>query len=199
MSRIYRQASFLTGARVPRQFPPDRGHEVAFAGRSNAGKSSALNALAGIGRLARTSKTPGRTRELNFFALDPDRRLVDLPGYGYARAPEGLRETWVRTVNRYLEGRQCLRGLVLVADIRRPFTEHDERLVGWCASSGTPLHMLLTKADKISRGPAKAALLEARRRLAEQGGTAQTFSALKRTGIDELAQRLDGWLRLIEA
>jgi GTP-binding protein len=193
---LYSHAHFLLSAPSLRHAPADAGAEVAFAGRSNAGKSSAINAITGVRGLARTSKTPGRTRELNFFVLDADRRLVDLPGYGYAKVPEAVKQQWQRTMERYLRERRSLRGLVLVMDVRHPLTDYDQAMLGWCGHARMPVHVLLTKADKLKRGPA----LETLRRVlaALQGlgltGEAQLFSALRRHGLEEARARLDGWL-----
>ncbi len=193
-----KRANFLLGARKAAQFPPDRGSEVAFAGRSNAGKSSALNATAGVRSLARTSKTPGRTREVNFFGLDDSRRLVDLPGYGYARVSDGERRRWEQTVAQYLDGRRSLRGIVLVMDVRHPFTDFDEQFLDWCHDLDLSVHGLLTKADKLSKSRAQAALLAARQHPAVRGGgvSMQLFSAHKRHGVEALQARLAAWLDL---
>ncbi len=192
------RARFLVGARRVAQFPPDQGWEVAFAGRSNAGKSSALNATLGLRSLARTSKTPGRTREVNFFGLDEDRRVVDLPGYGYARASDAERRRWEQTVELYLEGRRCLRGVVLVMDLRHPFTDFDQQFLAWCHHLQLAVHILLTKADKLSKSRAKSTLLAARQHPAAGGGrvSLQLFSAPKRYGVEALQLRLAGWLDL---
>src|SRR5690349_142388 len=139
--------SFLLSAWQPHQFPPDQGAEVAFAGRSNAGKSSALNAIVGRKDLARTSKTPGRTQLINFFALDETRRLADLPGYGYAKVPEQMKQHWRELLSRYVEARESLAGLVIVMDARRPLTDFDQQMLGWTQANGLPTHLLLTKAD----------------------------------------------------
>jgi len=196
MKTLLSKAKFLVGARRAVQFAEDEGMEVAIAGRSNAGKSSALNAITGQRGLARTSKTPGRTREINFFSLDSTRRVVDLPGYGYARAPEAIRREWGHTVERYLEGRRSLRGLVLVMDVRHPFTDFDERLIAWCDSLSLPLHILLTKSDKLGKNRQRASLLEARQHLAGYGDrvTVQLFSAPKRLGVEEVYACLASWL-----
>ena len=148
------QAEFVISANRPAQFPPDKGSEVAFAGRSNAGKSSALNAIAGRKSLARTSKTPGRTRLVNFFALPDGDRLVDLPGYGYARVPEAMRRHWRHLMEAYFNQRRSLAGLILVMDVRRPLTEYDRQMLAWSEGVGCLTHILLTKADKLSRGKA---------------------------------------------
>jgi GTP-binding protein len=196
MSLSYQQARFLTSVPDTRRAPPDEGAEVAFAGRSNAGKSSALNAITRQKALARTSKTPGRTQQLNFFAIDDRHRLVDLPGYGYARVPEKLKLQWQRNMTRYLETRRCLRGLVLLMDCRHPLTDHDLQLLNWCRHAGLPVHVLLTKADKLKRGPASNTLLSVRKRLAALHAdfSVQLFSALDRTGVDTACALLDRWL-----
>ncbi|HEB99927.1 MAG TPA: YihA family ribosome biogenesis GTP-binding protein [Thiotrichales bacterium] len=180
------------------QAPPDRGREVAFAGRSNAGKSSALNVICAQRNLARTSKTPGRTRLINFFSVTEDTRLVDLPGYGYAKVSQKTKEEWQQHLADYLERRRSLAGLVVLMDIRHPLTDYDMQILQWAAAGELPVHVLLTKADKLKRGPAKAALLGVRKALEEAGipATVQLFSALKRTGVDEVRARLDDWLGL---
>ena len=146
--------------------------------------------------LARTSKTPGRTQLLNFFAVDEQRRLVDLPGYGYAKVPQQIKEQWVRMMESYLQQRQSLRGLVLVMDIRHPLTDFDLQMLGWCQQVQMPVHILLTKADKLKFGAAKATLLQVQKNLHEQGltATAQLFSALKRDGVDEARGVLNRWM-----
>ena len=193
-SALFRRVHFLTGARRAGQFPEDRGAEVAFAGRSNAGKSSALNALTGNRALARTSKTPGRTREINFFRLDEHRRLVDLPGYGYAKAPDAVRRQWSYTLQYYLAHRHCLCGLVLVMDVRHPFKAFDQELVDRCSVLALPLHILLTKADRLSTSRANKTLLDARKHLTGRASSIQLFSAASRQGAAELAVRLLAWL-----
>jgi len=190
----YRSATFVISAARLGQCPADEGVEVAFAGRSNAGKSSAINAICDHTRLARSSKTPGRTQQINFFSLGPARRLVDLPGYGFARVPEELRREWGRLVEAYLGGRRSLAGIVLLMDVRHPMKEQDRTLIDWVTSLGIPLHVLLTKADKLSRGPARAALLAVRRQLAEfPAVSVQLFSALGGEGVDEARTVLDRW------
>ena len=195
MRNRYRQAHFLKSARLPRDYPPDAGVEVAFAGRSNAGKSSALNCLADQKSLARTSKTPGRTQLINFFTIDEARRLVDLPGYGYARVALEIKRRWQQEMAAYLERRGSLAGLVLVMDVRHPLTDYDREMLAWCAHRALPVHVLLTKADKLKRGPAEATRLQVRRALAElhPGATVQLFSALKRTGLEAALAQLDCW------
>jgi GTP-binding protein len=191
----YRQARFLLGAHELTQLPPDTGLEVAFAGRSNAGKSSALNVITGQRALARISKTPGRTQQINFFELGEQRLLVDLPGYGYAKVPDSVRRHWQRVMEGYLTQRQALVGLVLMMDVRRPLTDLDRQLLDWCRHRGLSSHTLLTKADKLSRGKAGAALQATTRALARDypGATVQLFSALKCSGVDAVRQRLDQW------
>ena len=188
---------FLTSSHQARQFPPDVGAEVAVAGRSNAGKSSAINALCGQKGLARTSKTPGRTQLLNFFALDDDRRLVDLPGYGYAAVAASIRAEWQGAVAPYIERRRSLQGVVVLTDIRHPLRDLDLQLVDWAWHLGRPVHVLLTKADKLGRGKATATLLAARKVLADypHAATTQLFSAVAGQGLEVLAGVLDGWLR----
>jgi GTP-binding protein len=197
MHGAYRQACFLKGVARLAALPADVGAEVAFAGRSNAGKSSVINALTGRAALARISKTPGRTQQLNFFVLDDDqRRLVDLPGYGYANVPIAVKRRWAALVEGYLRSRRSLMGVVLLMDARRPFTDADSQLVDWCAHAGLATQVLLNKADKLSRGAAARTLTDARKRLAPFGEQhlVQLFSATRRTGIDALGARLDAWL-----
>ncbi len=197
MHGAYRQASFLKGVARLSALPADVGAEVAFAGRSNSGKSSVVNALTGRAALARISKTPGRTQQLNFFVLDDDQhRLVDLPGYGYAKVPIAVKRRWAVLVEGYLRSRRSLMGVVLLMDARRPFTDADSQLVDWCARAGLATHVLLNKADKLSRGAAARTLADARKHLAPLGeeSVVQLFSATRRTGIDELGARLDAWL-----
>lgn len=196
MGKLYQQARFLTSAPDSRHAPADQGAEVAFAGRSNAGKSSALNAITNQKSLARTSKTPGRTQQINFFILDERTRLVDLPGYGYAKVPQARKAQWQRSLQTYLETRRSLQGLILLVDSRHPLTEYDQQMLIWCHSVDLPVHVLLTKADKLKHGPGQAALLKIRQQLPEihPGATAQLFSALKRTGLDDVRRQLDVWL-----
>lgn len=193
---IYQHARYLLSAHDFSQSPEDSGAEVAFAGRSNAGKSSALNTITGIRGLARTSKTPGRTQALNFFGIDAKRRLVDLPGYGFARVPEDIKRRWQRTLQQYFQSRRSLRGLFLVMDIRHPLSEYDVMMLEFCREMQIPVHVLLTKADKLNRGPAMAMLAKVRKELQERYGSpgVQLFSALKRTGVEEARKVLDEWL-----
>jgi len=192
----FRSAAFLQSASALNNAPGDQGSEVAFAGRSNAGKSSAINTLTQNKKLARTSRTPGRTQLINFFSLSDTQRLVDLPGYGYAKVPLKLKKEWNQHLESYLQHRQSLRGLVLLMDIRHPLTEGDEQMIGWAASASMPVHILLTKADKLSRGPAKNTLLSVKARLTEYGdlASAQLFSSLKKDGLRELEVKLKHWL-----
>jgi GTP-binding protein len=192
----YITAEFLTSASKLNQCPADLGWEVAFAGRSNAGKSSAINTLTGNRKLARTSKTPGRTQLINFFSLSEEQRLVDLPGYGFAKVPLAVKRAWTRQLELYLQERRCLRGLILLMDIRRPLLEFDRMMLDWAVAAGMPVHILLTKADKLKKGPAKSTLLQVRSELADQADmvSVQLFSALKKTGIEQLSKVLNAWL-----
>ncbi len=191
----YQDTHFATSAPGLAECPTDSVREAAFAGSSNAGKSSAINVLTGQKNLARTSKQPGRTQLINFFRVAEARYLVDLPGYGYAKVPHSVKDAWQEHLSAYLYEREALAGLVLVTDIRHAFKPFDEMMIEWSAQSELPLHVLLTKADKFKFGAARNTLLSARRELEELPNvTVQTFSALKRTGIDELRERLDTWL-----
>lgn len=189
----YPHAKFVLSANAPAQFPPDEGREVAVAGRSNAGKSSAINAIVNRRQFARTSKTPGRTQLVNFFSLRDDRRLVDLPGYGFARVSEEMRRHWGRLMQRYFEERRSLHGLLLVVDIRRRLTDFDHRMLQFADTVGLEVHVLLTKADKLKRGPASAALMEVRKALADRASV-QLFSATSRQGVDEAREVLQRFL-----
>jgi GTP-binding protein len=189
----YPQASFLTSAHRPEQFLPDEGAEVAFSGRSNAGKSSAINTLVNQRNFARTSKSPGRTQLINFFHLRPDRRLVDLPGYGYARVTKAMQKHWRELMGAYFEERESLAGLFVVVDIRRSLGDFDWQMIDWAAQIGVPAHVLLTKADKLKRGAAKTTLLQAKKEL-DGAATIQLFSALKKDGVEEGIKVLDEML-----
>ncbi|HET8898129.1 MAG TPA: ribosome biogenesis GTP-binding protein YihA/YsxC [Rhodanobacteraceae bacterium] len=187
----FQGARFVLAAAETRQLPPDAGAEIVFAGRSNAGKSSALNALTGTRALARTSKTPGRTQQLVVFELADGRRLVDLPGYGYAKVPLPLRARWEKVISAYLRGRLSLRGLVLIMDVRHPLKDYDRQLLGFCAELGLACHCLLSKADKLSRGAASAALQSVRKELPNDGSvTTQLFSAQNGLGVEEARESL---------
>ena len=189
----YRTARYVISAHHLKQLPADTGYEVAFAGRSNAGKSSAINALTEQKSLARTSKTPGRTQQIVIFDIDEERRIADLPGYGYAKVPEKLKAHWQQVMQQYFDRRQCLRGVVLVMDIRLPLKPFDENMLAWCNAAGLPCHILLTKADKLKKGQAASAVLEVRKELGERA-TVQPFSALKRQGEDEARGVLEQYL-----
>ncbi len=198
MNSLYHQARFLLSTLDFNADVPDQGYEVAFAGRSNAGKSSAINVLTRQKSLARTSKTPGRTQQLVFFEIDPQRRLVDLPGYGYAKVSQHTQAHWRRALERYLKQRRCLKGVFLIMDIRHPLTEFDQRMIEWCGYYELPLHILLTKADKLKYGPAKNRLLEIRKALSElpHPPSIQLFSALKKMGAEEAHGVLDQWFEI---
>lgn len=193
---LYYRTEFLKSAPGPYDAPPDEGREVAFAGRSNAGKSSVINTITQRKNLARTSKTPGRTQLLNFFQVDEACRLVDLPGYGYAKVPMEMRKAWGRSMENYLRHRQALQGVFLIMDIRHPLTDFDWQLADWCAGAGLDLHLVLTKADKLSRGAATSTLLQVRRSLKSEGvaASAQLFSAIDHSGLEEAHAMLDHWL-----
>lgn len=196
MNPLYQKTRFLTSATRLDQAPPDQGREIAFAGRSNSGKSSAINALCAQKSLTRTSKTPGRTQLLNFFLVDEGRRLVDLPGYGYAKVAEAVKLRWQDFMADYLTQRASLCGVILLMDIRHPLTDYDLNMLDWCAGRGTPTHILLTKADKLNRGPSLDRLRQVERALDDWAGlvSVQLFSALKHRGIDEAHGVLDQWL-----
>lgn len=195
MNPVYHQAKFLTSAPELKDAPNDEGMEVAFAGRSNAGKSSAINTLTRQKSLARISKTPGRTQMLNFFDIEQGKRFVDLPGYGYAKVPLAVKKKWHKMMEDYLLKREALCGIVLVMDVRHPLTEFDWQMIDWCEHSNLPLHILLTKADKLNYGAAKNTLLSVQRELQNVNFplSLQLFSALKKTGAEEIHQVLDEW------
>ncbi len=199
MNPVYHQAKFVNSAPRLKDAPPDQGMEIAFAGRSNAGKSSAINTLVQQNALARVSKTPGRTQLLNFFEIDAQRKLVDLPGYGYAKVPEAIKKDWQQMMESYLKNRKALCGIVLVMDIRHPLTDFDWQLIEWCEHAKLPLHILLTKADKLNFGAAKNTLLQVQRDLSrvEIVVTLQLFSALNKIGIDDVHQILDEWFQFV--
>ncbi|MFW5443129.1 MAG: ribosome biogenesis GTP-binding protein YihA/YsxC [Methylococcaceae bacterium] len=195
MNSVYHQASFMLSASQLSEAPEDIGKEVAFAGRSNAGKSSALNTLTRQNSLARISKTPGRTQLLNFFEIDEQRKFVDLPGYGYAKVPLAVKKKWHKMMESYLQKRDALCGIVLVMDVRHPLTDYDMQMIEWCEHTQLPLHILLTKADKLNYGAAKNILFKVQNELSEINVTVtlQLFSSLKKTGIDDVHQVLDQW------
>jgi GTP-binding protein len=197
----FARARYLLAAHNPRQLPPDGGFEVAFAGRSNAGKSSALNAICQQNALARVSKTPGRTQQLVFFDIPPvtDKFLVDLPGYGYAKVPQELQAHWQAFIESYFATRQALRGLVVVMDIRHPLKEYDRQMLGYAVRRELPAHVLLTKADKLSRGAAANTLQAVRMELSRAFGDTvgvQTFSGESKQGVEEARGVLGRWLEL---
>jgi GTP-binding protein len=191
----YNQATFVTSAANLAACPPESLAEVAFAGRSNAGKSSAINAITNQTRLARISKTPGRTQLINFFGLAEGRFLVDLPGYGFAKVPLSVKNKWQEELEKYLRRRQVLCGLILLSDIRHPLKEFDRMMIDWAVQSGLPLHLLLTKSDKLKRGAAQNTLLAVQKELRPfDNVTVQLFSSLKNDGVIEVRAKLDEWL-----
>lgn len=194
----YSKAVFLKSAARVDQLPADLGYEVAFAGRSNAGKSSALNCLTTIKNLARTSKTPGRTQLINLFTIDEERRLVDLPGYGYAKVALQVKHEWQKNLAHYLEVRESLKGLVLLMDIRHPLKDLDQMMIDWALNRQLPVHILLTKSDKLSRSDVKSCVLKVRKHydLAEHLISVQSFSSLKKEGVEELITQLNRWVDL---
>ena len=195
---LFQNAVFHTTVAHLRDLPADPVREVAFAGRSNAGKSSAINTLAGRVRLAYVSKTPGRTQHLNYFTLAEGKYFVDLPGYGYAKAPEAIRSQWEGLIGPYLSKREELAGLIVIMDSRRPLTDLDLRLIDWFRPTGRPIHILLSKADKLSRQEQTKTLRSVKAELATWGDAAlysvQLFSSLKKTGVEEAEAVLAGWL-----
>ena len=199
MSNPLEKARYLGSAHTPAQLPADGGLEVAFAGRSNAGKSSALNALTRQNALARVSKTPGRTQQLVFFEVQPQRYLVDLPGYGYAKVPMEMKAHWQGFIDRYFRQREALRGLVVVMDIRHPLKDYDRQMLEYAVARGLPAHALLTKADKLSRGAAMNTVQAVRKDLSASYGdsvSVQAFSGESKQGVDELRAVLMGWLEI---
>jgi GTP-binding protein len=191
---LYPSIKFLTSAAEPHQLAPDAGKEIAFAGRSNAGKSTAINALTQRAALARVSKTPGRTQLINFFELAPDRRLVDLPGYGFAKVPERVRRHWLHLMEHYFNQRESLVGLMLIVDSRRGLGEQDAALLEWLLGRERSAHVLLTKADKLNRRDAQRVLAETLSACGDVPVTAQLFSAHTRDGLDEARAVMERWL-----
>src|SRR5574343_1290308 len=195
---LFQKAVFLTTVANLRDLPQDSLCEVAFAGRSNAGKSSAINTLAGRVRLAFVSKTPGRTQHLNYFTLEPGKYFVDLPGYGFAKAPEAVRSQWEGLIGPYLSKRDQLVGLVVIMDCRRPFTDLDIKLIDWFRPTGRPIHILLSKSDKLSRQEQTKTLRSVKAEIATWGDadlySVQLFSSLKKTGVEDAERVLAGWL-----
>ncbi|MDH2069406.1 ribosome biogenesis GTP-binding protein YihA/YsxC [Pantoea sp. GD03673] len=196
----YHVTHFVMSAPDIRHLPADTGIEVAFAGRSNAGKSSALNTLTNQKGLARTSKTPGRTQLINLFEVKEGKRLVDLPGYGYAEVPEEMKLKWQRALGEYLQKRQALKGLVVLMDIRHPLKDLDRQMIQWSVESGIPVLLLLTKADKLASGARKAQLNAVREAALGFVGDVQVelFSSLKKIGVDKVRQKLDSWFNTFE-
>lgn len=196
----FQKAHFITSAPSLKQCPDDTGAEVAFAGRSNAGKSSALNTLAQQNKLARTSKTPGRTQLINFFEIQAGVRIVDLPGYGFAKVPDRMKREWQKNMSEYLEERQSLKALVLVMDIRHPLSEFDIMMCDWANDVQMPVHILLTKSDKLKRGPAQSTRLQVQKSLQHMGDllSVQTFSSLKKEGVDVLQKQVSAFLSLAD-
>jgi GTP-binding protein len=202
LSNQLNSARYLLSAHNSRQLPDDVGLEVAFAGRSNAGKSSALNALAGHNALARVSKTPGRTQQLVFFETRPQRYLVDLPGYGYAKVPQDLQAHWQAFLDGYFGTRNALRGLVVVMDIRHPLKDYDLQMIDYAAQRGLPAHALLTKADKLGRGQQAQTLAKVRKQLSSSYGdtvSVQAFSGESKQGVEEAREVVMRWLDLLPA
>lgn len=188
----YQQAKFLLSVANLHQLPPDEGIEVGIVGRSNSGKSSVLNQLTHNKSLARVSKTPGRTQHINLFGLDETRRIADLPGYGYAKVPPAMKLHWQKTLNEYLQTRECMKGLILVMDIRHPLKEIDQNILDWCHHVNLPVHILLNKCDKLSKTAMTKTLGQVSQSISKDN-TLQLFSALNGTGIDALKTQLDTW------
>lgn len=198
MNPAYRKAQFLLAVQNLEQLPNHIDFEVGFAGRSNAGKSSAINTITGIHSLARTSKTPGRTQQIVYFTLDEQRALVDLPGYGYAKVPLKVKAHWHNLMEGYFQDREALKGLILVMDIRHPMREFDEQMLYWCNHTNTPAHILLTKADKLSKGAGSSVMHKIKKDLKEaeyHNTSIQMFSSLKRTGSEIVMDKMDEWLQ----
>lgn len=190
--KLFANVQYFASAHDLTQLPPDEGAEVAFVGRSNAGKSSAINTLANHTRLAFVSKTPGRTQLINFFSLGQGKSLVDLPGYGYAKVPPSVKAHWEETLAAYVSSRTALRGLVLIMDARHPLKPGDLRFLDWYAPTGKPVHCLLTKADKLSRNEQATTLrqVQGQLRISHANATAQLFSSLKKTGVEDAEKRI---------
>lgn len=194
---ILQKIKFLTSAATIAQLPADLGREVAFMGRSNSGKSSSINAITNIRQLAHASKTPGRTQLLNFFSVDnDDKRLVDLPGYGYAKTDRKTKASWQQTLSKYLANRRSLQGIILIIDIRRGLMAGDMEVINWCANVKLPAHLLLNKSDKLSRSQTSKALLSVKAALGKEPLiTVQLFSAMKKSGVDSAVAQICSWLR----
>ena len=192
MHNFYRQSKFLLSCPSLKGCPDDSGYEVVFAGRSNAGKSSAINTLTEQKKLAKVSRTPGRTQHLVFFDLGNDRRLVDLPGYGYAKVPDSVKQNWHQNMSEYFDNRQCIKAAILVMDCRHPFKPFDQMMLDWCVNSQVPINILLTKSDKLKRGAASAAKLSALKAVSDLPSVnVQLFSSLKKEGVLDLSSYLN--------
>ncbi|MBE8189677.1 MAG: YihA family ribosome biogenesis GTP-binding protein [Candidatus Thioglobus sp.] len=199
MNKIYQQAAFLLSCPALKGCPPDEGFEVIFAGRSNAGKSSAINTLTKQKKLAKVSRTPGRTQHLVFFTLDKNRRLVDLPGYGFAKVPEKVKKQWHINMSEYFSQRKCLSGAVLVMDCRRPLTPFDQMMLDWCVGVNLPTQILLTKSDKLKKGAVSNAKLQVESAIKKYPFVeVQLFSALKKQGVEALAARLNTFFGYVD-
>ena len=192
MQNSYRKAKFLLSCPSLKGCPDDNGYEVIFAGRSNAGKSSAINTLTEQKKLAKVSRTPGRTQHLVFFELDKQRRLVDLPGYGYAKVPDAVKQKWNQNMSEYFDNRNCLKGAILVMDCRHPLKPFDEMMLQWCINSDIDTNILLTKSDKLKKGAASSTKLAVKNAVKEFPNiNVQLFSSLKKEGVSELCKYLD--------
>ncbi|HIF47182.1 ribosome biogenesis GTP-binding protein YihA/YsxC [Candidatus Thioglobus sp.] len=199
MRKHYHQAKFLLSCPSLKGAPADEGYEVIFAGRSNAGKSSSINTLTMQNKLAKVSRTPGRTQHLVFFELDEDRRLVDLPGYGYAKVPNHIKNQWHKDMGEYFEKRDCLRGAVLVMDVRHPLKPYDKMMLEWCVSINLPTQIILTKSDKLKKGAAANTYQQIKKEVKDYPYIdVQLFSSLKRQGLEELWSRLDTFFGYID-
>ncbi|RUA05475.1 MAG: YihA family ribosome biogenesis GTP-binding protein [Gammaproteobacteria bacterium] len=199
MHNNYHPAKFLLSCPSLKGCPDDRGYEVIFAGRSNAGKSSAINTITLQKKLAKVSRTPGRTQHLVFFELDEDRRLVDLPGYGYAKVPEAVKKQWQIDMGEYFAKRRCLSGAVLVMDVRRPLTPFDQMMLDWCVNVNLPTQIILTKSDKVKKGAASNSLMKVKRTIEPYPFVqVQLFSSLKKQGLDLLGSRLDTFFAYVD-
>lgn len=194
LTNPYRQTTFLLSASDISHFPEDSGLEVAFVGKSNVGKSSVINTITNQTGLARTSKTPGRTQQINYFTVEAQVRLVDLPGYGFAQVPANIRKQWDIVINDYFNYRRSLAGLILIIDIRRNISQEDLNMVRWCQARNIPVHLLINKADKLPFGQQKQALLRFEQEIIGFSVTMQLFSAHTKTGLDSVLQTLNGWL-----
>jgi GTP-binding protein len=192
----YQNAHFLLSVANLKQLPPDKGSEIAIVGRSNAGKSSVLNCLTRQKALARVSNTPGRTQLINFFEIDAIHRLVDLPGYGFAKVPQSVKQQWAALLDSYLRTRKSLKGLILVMDIRHPLSDIDQKMIQWCKECNLSVHILLNKSDKLTQGKAKQTLAQVKQLIQRYQSpiSVQIFSALKKIGLDDLVNTLNCWL-----